>query len=209
MQVTTRGEDQVASFADGALSTAKSGAPVGRCRNRGMCIRGHYGKASALEAGKVGQVVAHVCHLGEFDAMPLGEGSESGELVGLALMQVIDTELSRSPLDDRTGSRRDPGHHDSGLAQQLDAVAVEHMECLALGAVGQIDQSSISHDSVNVERRHSHTAGTLGEVCSWIVSWHGKSLLADCGNSGSDHFGAQQVMNIERADEAPEMVDDQ
>src|SRR5690606_22727746 len=112
---------------------------------------------------------------------------EDRALVVRALVHMRDAEIGGASQHDGRFARADDGGDDAGVLQQLDAVAVEHVEGFHHFAVGTEVQAAVGEYAIDVEDHHPHIrcAGggirrggrnrrrhqiTFARVRSWICS---------------------------------------
>src|SRR3546814_242423 len=130
-------------------------------------------------------------------------------------------------------ARGDEGNLDARLAQQRQALPVDHAEGLGLAPVGVEPQPPVGQRAVDVEARQADLRGAVDDVggevlvrhaagflsvfwcraMQWQVSLRGpgfsESPIPDPESRPLNHPRPQQVVNVQCADDAAFVVDDQ
>src|SRR5690606_755425 len=98
------------------------------------------------------------------DSMPQGELAHEWELVADAVVG-LDAEIGGAAHGRVAGARGDECDRDAGLAQQRQALAVAHVECLVFAAVAVVQhQAAVGERAVHVETGQAHAGGPGKDV---------------------------------------------
>src|SRR5690606_32413478 len=108
---------------------------------------------------QVRQVITEKGDLLHLHRHPGAQFSQGSELVFTALDQVLDAEVGGATFHQGGLAAADDGGFHAGGDQQLDAVAVQGIEGLELGAVGHEVQPPVGKHTVHIEDREANVAG--------------------------------------------------
>src|ERR1043165_1673909 len=148
--LAARAQEPLHRLAERPLAAARVELPR-RCRaHLGRRIRGGGGDGRAAHRCEVGEVVADVEDLLECDGEFLRDLLALGQLVGRALVQLVDSELARAA-DQRGGAAAcDEGDRDPGFLREPRAEAVADVEVLDLALLARVDDLAVGPDAVDV-----------------------------------------------------------
>src|SRR5262252_516703 len=154
-----RTQYEFGQLADRALAACRGRNPMRgsthlRCRigNRGC-------EAGPRKHRKIGPVVAHVSAVLLAYTRLAQDALETRYLICGALHHTLDAKLPGTPRDDLGLARGEDRDLDSALAQQLDAMAVPHMEGLHRFATRAVIEPPVGEHTVDIEDHQAHLCG--------------------------------------------------
>ena len=190
-----RAQQRIAQLAHRARAAGQRAHPMrGRLRPAGARPPPPPRSPTAVISGKSGVSSTMQAQFKRVDPEPLGQIAQRRDLVRAALDHVGTPSSRMRAVDGRRAPAAERRHRHAAVHQQLDAVAVAHVERLERLAARREIQPPVGQYAVDVQDQRARSSRASGRRAVRAVA------RRPCGRLQNDS-GAQQIVHVERTDQ--------